>query len=157
MKQVLTGYRKKEEQLKNFTHWYLIDASGLVLGRLASFIAKILMGKEDPTYTPHLTGCKHLIVVSASDLKFTGNKIEKKFYYHHSGYPGGIKKISLGDLIKKDARLPLLYAVKGMLPKNKLASQMLSQLKVYSGAEHPHVAQKIKKIDFNSKFFYINA
>lgn len=122
--------------------WYVVDASGEVLGRLASQIAKVLRGKHKPEYTPHADAGDHVIVINAADIKVTGNKETDKKYYTHSGYPGGIKEVTFDKLMLKDATRALQIAVKGMMPKNPLGRAMLRKLKIYAGAEHPHTAQQ---------------
>ncbi|MCL4448711.1 MAG: 50S ribosomal protein L13 [Actinobacteria bacterium] len=121
--------------------WHLIDGNGQVLGRLATEVARILMGKHKPIYAPHVDTGDYVIVVNASKIVMTANKLEKKRSWHHSGYPGGIKSISYARL-KADKPEQLIYStVKGMLPRTKLGSKMLTKLKVYAGEEHPHQAQ----------------
>lgn len=122
--------------------WYLVDAEGQVLGRLASRLATILMGKEKPWYTDFLDTGDFLIVVNADKVRLTGRKWENKNYYSHSGYPGGLKQIKAKDLLRKHPERLMELAVKGMLPKNKLGQRMLRKLKIYAGSEHPHQAQK---------------
>jgi large subunit ribosomal protein L13 len=127
----------------NVAHqWYLIDASGKVLGRLATQIAKYLRGKHKPEYTPHADAGDYIVVINASKIKVTGNKEQEKIYYSHSGYPGGLKEITLEKLRAKKPAQIIEHAVKGMLPKNPLGRAMLSKLKVYADAEHPHQAQQ---------------
>ncbi len=121
--------------------WYLVDVSDKVLGRVATRIADVLRGKTKPIFTPSVDTGDFVIVVNAEKILLTGKKLEDKMYYSHSGYPGGIKSINAGDLLGKNAADLLRKAVKGMLPKNKLASQMLKKLKIYTGSEHPHSAQ----------------
>jgi len=133
-------YIPRKEEIKR--KWYLIDAEGQILGRLAVKIAKILSGKEKPIYTPHLDVGDFVIVINAEKIKVTGNKEQKKIYYHHSGYPGGLRKKTYEELLKEKPQLIIKEAVKGMLPKNKLGSRMFKKLKVYKGIEHPHQAQK---------------
>ena len=133
-------YIPKIEEVKR--KWYLIDAEGQILGRLAVKIAKILAGKEKPIYTPHLDVGDFVIVINAEKIKVTGNKEQKKIYYHHSGYPGGLRKKTYEELLKEKPQLIIKEAVKGMLPKSKLGRQMFKKLKVYKGIEHPHQAQK---------------
>jgi large subunit ribosomal protein L13 len=128
--------------------WYLVDASSQVLGRLASRIASILMGKEKPTYTDFLDTGDFVVVVNVDKVRLTGKKWDDKFYYSHSGYPGGIKQISAKQLLEKHPERVIRFAVKGMLPKNKLGRRMLKRLKVYSGSEHPHAAQKPELLTF---------
>jgi len=122
--------------------WYLVDADGKVLGRLASEVAKILRGKHKPMYTPHMDAGDHVIVVNASKVRLTGNKRQEKFYAWHSGYPGGFKSILAGKLLAQKPERVIEMAVKGMLPKNKLGRELVRKLKVYAGADHPHQAQR---------------
>ena len=121
--------------------WYLIDADGKTLGRLASEIAILLRGKHKPIFTPHVDVGDHVIVINAEKIHLTGNKLSQKKYYRHSGYPGGIKAIDYQTFIDKAPDKVILKAVKGMLPHNKLGSQMLTKLRVYKGSKHPHEAQ----------------
>lgn len=122
--------------------WYVVDASGKVLGRLASQIAKVLRGKHKPEYTPHADAGDYIVVINAEKIKVTGKKEQDKVYYHHTGFPGGIKEATLDKVRAKDPTRILESAVKGMLPKNPLGRAMFSKLKVYVGAEHPHTAQQ---------------
>ena len=122
--------------------WRLFDAEGKVLGRLATEIADTLRGKNKPTFTPHIDTGDFVVVVNAEKIKLTGNKLDDKVYYHHTGYPGGIKGITAGKLLEKKPEQVLIEAVKGMLPKNKLQKVFLTKLKVYAGAEHPHASQQ---------------
>lgn len=126
--------------------WLLVDATDMALGRLASEVAQILKGKRKPQYTPHVDTGDFVIVINASKVKLTGNKLADKKYYHHSGFPGGLKETPLSDLLAKDPRRVIEAAVKGMLPKNTLGRAMGMKLKVYAGTEHPHVAQKPRQI-----------
>ena len=127
--------------------WFVVDADGLVLGRLASRIASILMGKEKPIYTDFLDCGDFVVVVNAEKVRLTGKKKAEKMYYRHSGYPGGIKKVSAGQLLKNHPDRVLKRAVKGMLPKTKLGNKMFSKLKVYAGPEHPHSSQQPQLLD----------
>ena len=122
--------------------WYVVDATGKPLGRLASEIATVLRGKHKPTYTPHCDTGDFVIVVNAGKVKLTGGKADKKFYYHHSGIPGGFRAESYRDLLSRKPEFPIERAVKGMLPKNVLGREMITKLKVYSTPDHPHAAQK---------------
>lgn len=122
--------------------WYLIDANGQVLGRLASFVAKVLTGKVKPVYSAHEDVGDFVVVVNAEKVAVTGKKSSQKLYRRHSGYPGGLKSISYADLQKKAPEKVILEAVSGMLPKNKLRQVYMKKLKVYSGSEHPHQAQR---------------
>ena len=126
--------------------WYLFDADQQVLGRIATQIANILRGKNKPTYTPSVDTGDFVIVVNAEKIMLTGAKYDDKIYYSHSGFPGGIKSISAGKLLQKKPEDLIRKAVKGMLPKNKLARHMLSKLKIYAGSEHPHKAQQPKTV-----------
>lgn len=122
--------------------WWVVDAEGQTLGRLASRIAPILRGKHKPIYTPHVDVGDYVIVVNAAKINVTGDKLDSKMYYRHSGYPGGLKERPLREQLEKFPERPLEAAVKGMLPKTKLGRAMLRKLKVYAGAEHPHAAQQ---------------
>ncbi len=127
--------------------WYLVDAEGKTLGRLCSEIAKILRGKHKPQFTPHVDTGDFVIVVNAEKVKLTGKKLDKKVYYRHSGYPGGIKSINAKRLLEKFPERVIEYAVWGMLPKNSLGRRQFKKLKVYRGPNHPHEAQKPEKLD----------
>ncbi len=127
--------------------WHVVDATGQTLGRLASKIAHIIRGKHKPIYSPSVDAGDYVIVVNAEKIHVTGGKLDKKIYYRHSGYPGGIKEISLrGQLEKHPARV-LKYAVRGMLPRNRLGRRMFKKLKVYAGPDHPHEAQQPKPLE----------
>ena len=130
--------------------WWLVDADGLVLGRLAAELAKILKGKNKPIYTTHLDVGDHVIVVNADKVMLTGNKLQKKIYYRHSGYPGGLKEIPYEVLMRDKPELMVEKAVRGMLPKNRLGRSMLKKLHVYSGPDHPHAAQKPDELSLAS-------
>ena len=121
--------------------WHVIDASGKTLGRLASEVATILMGKHKPTYSPHLLSGDFVIVLNASKVRVSGKKAEQKLYYRHSGYPGGLKSTTLGKMMETHPTRVIEYAVKGMLPHNRLGRQMIKRLKVYAGDTHPHQGQ----------------
>ncbi|HWN30271.1 MAG TPA: 50S ribosomal protein L13 [Burkholderiales bacterium] len=127
--------------------WYLVDANGKVLGRLASEIARRLRGKHKPEYTPHVDTGDYIVVINADKLHVTGNKAEAKAYYRHSGYPSGIYSINFAKLHARFPRRVLEKAVKGMLPKGRLGYAMLRKLKVYSGASHPHNPQRPQKLE----------
>ena len=124
--------------------WYLVDAEGQVLGRLATQIADRLRGKGKPEYTPHVDTGDFVVVVNAEKIAVTGNKLDSKMYYRHSGYPGGLKQRSLRVQLERLPTEVLRKAVKGMLPRNKLANQQITKLKIYAGPEHPHEAQAPK-------------
>jgi large subunit ribosomal protein L13 len=129
--------------------WLVMDASGKTLGRLASEVASLLKGKHKPIYSPHLDVGDYVIVVNAAEIKVTGNKLTQKIYYRHSGYPGGLKSITLGRMMETHPTRVIEYAVKGMLPHNRLGAAMFKKLKVYPGAEHPHQGQ-VKAIEKES-------
>ena len=137
-------YSQKGSEIKR--EWWVIDASSMPLGKLAIVIADKLMGKSKVTYTPHIDNGDYVVVTNAKNLVVTGNKMVDKKYYRHSGYPGGIKELKLEEVIEKDASRAIREAVKGMLPKNKLAAERLKRLRVFDGAEHAHVAQNPKEI-----------
>ena len=126
--------------------WYVVDAQGKTLGRLASEIAKILRGKHKPIYVPHLDCGDYVIVVNAEKVRVTGKKLDQKFYYRHSGYPGGLTSISLRNQLQKHPTRVMEAAVRGMLPKNRLGRAMIKKLKVYAGDSHPHQAQQPKAL-----------
>jgi large subunit ribosomal protein L13 len=130
--------------------WWIVDADGAVLGRLASVVASRLKGKHNPMYTPHMDSGDFIVVVNAEKIVLTGNKDKNKIYYRHSGYIGGLKSISAGKLIDQNPEEVIRYAVKGMLPKNTLGRAMFKKLKVYSGSDHPHEAQQPKPLDVKS-------
>jgi len=131
--------------------WYLIDADGQVLGRLASRVAMVLRGKNKGQYTPYVDGGDFVVVVNAEKIKLTGNKLADKKYYYHSGYPGGIREAIAGKLLAKHPERILTEAVRGMLPKNRLSRSQILKLKVYAGPEHPHKAQKPEPINLTKK------
>ncbi len=133
-----TFFAKKELIEKD---WFRVDAENLILGRLASEIAKILRGKNKPIFTPHVDTGDFVIVVNAEKIAVTGNKMSDKMYHHHTGYPGGIKSISLEKLLEKNPEEVIKKAVWGMLPKNSLGRKMINKLKIYKGSEHPHESQ----------------
>ncbi len=126
--------------------WFVVDAEGKTLGRLASEIAKILKGKHKPIYSPHLDVGDYIIVINAEKVRVTGRKLDQKFYHRHSGYPGGLKSISLRDQLARHPTRVLKSAVRGMLPKNRLGRRMIKKLKIYAGKEHPHQAQQPKEL-----------
>jgi large subunit ribosomal protein L13 len=123
-------------------HWYVVDASEAVLGRLATRVAGVLRGKHNPQFTPHVDCGDFVVVVNADKVRITGNKAKGKIHYTHSGYPGGTKARSAGDLLQKDPEKLIRQAVVGMLPRNRLGRQLATKLKIYTGAEHPHTAQQ---------------
>jgi large subunit ribosomal protein L13 len=122
--------------------WYLIDAKGMNLGRLSTRIAELLMGKHKPTYSPNVITGDVVVVINGAKIKVTGNKLTDKFYYRHSGYPGGLTETSLKEMLEKHPNRVIEHSVAGMLPKNKLKAEMLKNLKVYATEEHKHEAQK---------------
>jgi large subunit ribosomal protein L13 len=121
--------------------WHVIDASGKTLGRLATEVARLLRGKHKPIYTPHLDTGDYVIVINAERIRVTGKKAKQKFYYHHSGYPGGLRSTSLAQMLSTHPTRVIEHAVRGMLPKGPLGRAMFRKLKVYAGPEHPHIAQ----------------
>ncbi|MBW2630183.1 MAG: 50S ribosomal protein L13 [Deltaproteobacteria bacterium] len=127
--------------------WYLVDADGKALGRLAAEIAKRLRGKHKPVYTPHIDTGDFIVVVNADKIALTGKKLTDKIYYHHTGYPGGLKSATAGKMLEEKPEDLLTGAVRGMLPKNSLGRQMLKKLKVYRGDRHPHKAQMVKLLE----------
>ncbi len=127
--------------------WYVVDAEGKTLGRMASEIARRLKGKHKPIYTPHVDTGDYVVVINAEKLRVTGNKMQDKMYHHHTGYIGNLKSINLAKLLEKAPERVLETAVKGMLPRNPLGRAMFSKLKVYAGSEHPHTAQQPKPLD----------
>lgn len=122
--------------------WYVIDARGKILGRMATEIAKVLRGKHKPIFTPNLDAGDFVIVVNAREIKLTGAKLDKKIYYRHTEYPGGIRERTAAQMLEEKPEELVRLAVKGMLPKNRLSRKLVTKLKVYAGAEHPHDAQK---------------
>ena len=127
--------------------WYVVDAEGKTLGRLASEVANVLRGKNKPTYTPHIDTGDYVIVVNAEKIQVTGKKLDQKIYYHHSEYVGGMKEATLREMMQKKPEFVITHAVKGMLPKGPLGRQMLKKLHVYAGPEHNHAAQKPETFD----------
>ncbi len=127
--------------------WFVVDADGKTLGRLSSEIANILRGKKKPIYTPHIDTGDYVIVINAAKVKTTGKKLDQKMYYHHSEYVGGMKEMTLREMMQKKPEYVMTHAVKGMLPKGPLGRQMLKKLYVYAGPEHKHAAQKPEVLD----------
>ncbi|MCG7426260.1 50S ribosomal protein L13 [Helcobacillus massiliensis] len=127
--------------------WYVIDATDVVLGRLASQAAQLLRGKHKPVFAPHVDAGDFVIIINADKVALTGNKREDKLAYRHTGYPGGLRSVKYSELLEKNPERAIQKAIKGMLPSNKLAAQQIKKLKVYAGAEHPHEAQK--PVQFN--------
>ena len=137
-------YSQKASEIKR--EWWIIDAATLPLGKLAVVIADKLMGKSKVTYTPHIDNGDQVVVVNAKNIKVTGNKMVDKKYYRHSGFPGGLTELKLEEVIEKNPALAISEAVKGMLPKNKLAADRLARLRIFDTAEHAHAAQNPKEI-----------
>ena len=133
-------YTAKPKEIEQ--RWYVVDAEGQTLGRLATRIADTLRGKRKPQYTPHIDTGDFVVVVNAEKIAVTGNKLQQKLYYRHSGYPGGIKSRTLAEMLDRRPEEVIRKAVKGMLPRNRLARKQLTKLKVYAGPDHPHAAQK---------------
>ena len=127
--------------------WYVVDAEGQTLGRLSSEIAKVLRGKNKPTYTPHIDTGDNVIVVNAEKIKVTGKKLDQKIYYNHSDFPGGMRETTLKEMLANKPEDVITLAVKGMLPKGPLGRSMITKLHVYAGAEHPHAAQKPEALE----------
>lgn len=142
-------YTPKASEIKH--EWYVIDAQGQTLGRVASEAARLLRGKHKPTYTPHMDTGDYVIIINAKDIVVTGNKALDKVYAHHSLWPGGFRQIILRDQLKKHPTRPIFDAIQGMLPHNRLGRAMVKKLKVYEGAEHPHATQQPKPYAFDSE------
>ena len=128
--------------------WYVVDASGMVLGRLASEVASVLRGKNKPEFTPNVDTGDYVVVVNADKIKVTGKKLDQKIYYRHSDYVGSLKETNLREMLAKHPERVIEFAVKGMLPKGPLGREMMTKLHVYAGAEHPHAAQKPEVLTF---------
>jgi len=141
----MTTYSAKPSDIKQ--DWYIVDASGKTLGRLATEIARRLRGKHKPEYTPHMDTGDYIVVINAKEVKVTGNKTTDKIYHHHTGFPGGLKSISFDKLIARKPEMVIEKAVKGMLPRGPLGRDMYRKLKVYPGAEHKHSAQQPKVLE----------
>ena len=132
--------------------WYVVDAEGKTLGRLASEVANVLRGKNKPTYTPHIDTGDYVIVVNAEKIQVTGKKLDQKIYYHHSDYVGGMKETTLKEMLEKKPENVITLAVKGMLPKGPLGRSMLTKLHVYAGPEHDHAAQKPEVLEIAKRY-----
>jgi large subunit ribosomal protein L13 len=132
-------------------NWLLVDAEGQTLGRLATQLADALRGKRKPTYTPHVDVGDFVVVVNAEKIAVTGAKLQEKLYYRHSGYPGGLKQRTLSEMLERRPEEVIRLAVRGMLPKNRLARKQLTKLKIYAGPEHPHEAQKPQKLEIPTR------
>lgn len=147
--------KKEEQKMKSYMatastierKWYVVDAEGQTLGRLASEIAKVLRGKNKPTYTPHIDTGDYVIVINAEKIRVSGNKLNDKVYYHHSGYVGGLKSSTMREKLEKDPTFVVEHAVKGMLPKGPLGRQMYKKLFVYAGPDHKHQAQQPETLE----------
>jgi len=135
----------KEHEIEK--KWHLIDANDKVLGRLATEIANLLRGKNKPIFTPHMDSGDYVVVVNADKVVLTGNKLEKKMYYHHSGYVGGLRETTAKEMLQKKPENLIRFAVKGMLPKTSLGRRQLTKLKIYAGPDHPHQAQEPGKLE----------
>lgn len=150
MKTTISIRKEQFEKKGDLTReWFCIDAEGKTLGRISSQIAQILQGKHKPIYTPHVDTGDFVIVVNADKIALSGNKMKDKIYYHHTGYPGGIKSVNAATLLEKKPTALVANAVKRMMPKNQLNRDSLMKLKVYAGPDHPHQAQQPKKLEFN--------
>lgn len=141
-----TTYMAKAETVER--KWYVVDAQGQTLGRLASEVATVLRGKHKAIYTPHVDCGDHVIIINADQIKMTGKKLDQKIYRRHSGYVGGLKEVTARDMMEKNPERVLMLAVKGMLPKNSLGRKMLTKLRVYAGSEHEHDAQQPEELTF---------
>lgn len=141
----MNSYVQKPHEVER--KWYLVDATDKTLGRLSSKIASVLRGKHKPIFTPHVDCGDYVVVIHAEKVKVTGKKLEDKEYKRHSGYPGGLKTVTLEKMLEEKPEDVMIHAVKGMLPKGKLGRQMLKKLRVYKGAEHDHSAQKPEKLE----------
>ena len=142
-------YMAKAEEVQR--KWYVVDATDLVLGRLASNVANVLRGKNKPTYTPNVDTGDFVIIVNCDKVRLTGKKLEKKFHIYHTGYVGGLKQIQYKKLMEEKPEKAVLLAVKGMLPKNSMGRNQLKRLRVFAGAEHPHIAQKPEELVIEAK------
>ena len=142
----MKSYIAKAQEVEK--KWFVVDAAGKPLGRVASQVASILRGKHKPTFTPHVDGGDFVVVVNAAKVQLTGKKLEQKLYRYHTGYVGGLKEISYREMMEKKPEEVVAHAVSGMLPKNKLRARMMTRLRVFAGAEHTHAAQKPEVISF---------
>lgn len=144
----MTTYMAKPAEVER--KWYIIDATDKTLGRLATEVATLLRGKHKPIFTPHVDTGDHVIVINAEKVKLTGKKLMQKKYYHHSGYPGGLKETDYQTMLQKHPEKVIEVAVKGMIPHNRLGDQVYRKLKVYRGSEHPHQAQQPEVWEFKA-------
>jgi large subunit ribosomal protein L13 len=142
---IIKSYTPRPQDIKR--EWWIVDAEGKTLGRLASQIAMILRGKHKPMYSPHMDTGDFIVVINCEKIHVTGNRLDDKFYHRHSEYPGGLTSISLRDQLKRHPDRVIQEAVKGMLPKNSLGRQMIKKLKIYAGPAHPHAAQQPKTLE----------
>jgi large subunit ribosomal protein L13 len=138
-------YATKPEDIER--RWYVVDAEGKILGRLASEVARILRGKHKPYFAPHLDTGDYVIVINAAKIRVTGKKLDDKIYYRHSGYPGGLRSTTLAEMLKKRPTRVIRLAVRGMLPHNRLGRAMIKKLKIYEGESHPHQAQNPQPLE----------
>jgi large subunit ribosomal protein L13 len=138
-------YVTKKENVQR--EWYVVDAAGQTLGRLAAQVARMLRGKHKPTYSPSIDTGDYVIVVNAEKIHVTGRKLDQKIYYRYTGYPGGLREVTLRNLLQKHPTRVIEHAVRGMLPKNRLGRRMFKKLKVYAGPEHPHEAQQPESLE----------
>ena len=138
-------YATKPEDIER--RWYVVNAEGKILGRLASEVAKILRGKHKPYFAPHLDTGDYVIVINAAKIRVTGKKLDDKIYYRHSGYPGGLRSTTLAEMLKKRPTRVMRLAVRGMLPHNRLGRAMMRKLKIYEGESHPHQAQNPQELE----------
>jgi len=141
-------YQMKREEALAQRQWYIVDAEGKVLGRLATEVARVLRGKHKPSFSPHIDGGDFVIIVNAGRVSLTGKKLEQKIYYRHSEYPGGLRATTAKHMLETKPNNVVQLAVKGMLPKNRLGRELLRKLKVYPGPEHPHQAQNPQPLVF---------
>jgi large subunit ribosomal protein L13 len=146
---ILKTYIAGEEEIKTAQKWYVVDATNLILGRMASRVAAILKGKHKVFYSPHQDTGDFVVVINADKVKLSGNKLKTKIYLRYTGYPGGQRSTVLGDMLQKDPCKVVELAIKRMLPKNALGRRMFRKLKVYSGSDHPHKAQKPEALTLN--------
>jgi large subunit ribosomal protein L13 len=144
-------YTPKADEAAEQREWYMIDAEGQTLGRLATLVAQVLRGKNKPTFTPHMDMGDYVIVINAAKIVVTGGKATGKKYYSHSGYLGHLKTTPFNEMIEKHPTFAVKAAVRGMLPRNHLGADMLAKLKIYEGAKHPHAAQQPKELRINSE------
>jgi large subunit ribosomal protein L13 len=148
---IMSTFIPSGKNLEQSRKWFIIDANGKTVGRLATEAARILMGKNKPTYTPYIDVGDHVVVINAEKVVFTGNKLQDKVYRHHTGWPGGLKEITAQKQLQKHPERILESAIRGMLPKNKLGRHMGKKLKVYAGQDHPHQAQQPEVYELGKK------